>query len=62
MTLWINCPSHRKYTSPGTLVELSIQILSEKEWKKYIDGSSALMVSLGVEVSTLGGISTAPGV
>lgn len=47
--LWVNCPSLRKYTSPGT-VELLIQICQKRGRvkKRDIDGSLALMTSLGV--------------
>lgn len=47
LTLWINCPSCWKYTSPGAWCWIINSNLSEKEWEKSIDGDTGpLMVSL----------------
>lgn len=47
VTLWINCPSCWKYTSPGSWHWIINSNLSEKEWEKSIDGETGpLMVSL----------------
>ena len=63
MTLWINCPSCWKYTSPGAWHWIINSNLSEKEWEKSIDGETGpLMVSLKGRLPTLGTFCTAAGV
>lgn len=63
VTLWINCPSCWKYTSPGTWHWIINSNLSEKEWEKSIDGERGpLMVSLKRRLPTPGTFCTAAGV
>lgn len=63
VTLWINCPSSWKYTSPGAWHWIINSNLSEKEWEKSIDGETGpLMVSLKGRLPTPGTFCTAAGV